>query len=147
MTLEHTLNLERISRFAGKGTTPFMSRLILIIRIFSIIAIGLYVAFLYDNAFPWSDVAPWPDYYTIKLVIWAFFEFSFYGMVGNFGLLFITTKKAKKHRLLATICYIPSILITPIIVGVYFLGYAGILTTFLASIFVYYYFNPWRNNG
>ena len=123
-----------------------MSKLILIIRIFSIISTGLYVAFLYDNAFPWSDVTPWPDYYTIKLVVWAFFEFLFYGVVGNFGLLFITTKKAKKHRLLATISYIPSILITPIVMGLFLLGYLGMIIFFLSSVFIYYKFNPWRQN-
>ena len=113
-------------------------RVSLTIRSLSILFAGLYVVFFYEVAFPWYA-------YTVKRFVLAFFGYLMYGIGCNFGLFFITTTKAREMKVWATILYIPTFFITPIVVGA-FLSYLGIFILFLCSIFVYYYFNPWRKS-
>ncbi len=131
------------------------------IRFFSLLFVFLYVKFLFDVSFPWYA-------YTFKRFV-AFFIISMgYGVLGNLGLFFITTKWAKRWKILATILYVPSIFITPVVVGA-FLSYfiriiisifmrsltweswlpysISIIIVFLSSLLVYRYFNPWKANG
>ena len=114
------------------------NRLTIIVRIFSIVSAILYVVFLYDVAFPWYA-------YTVELFVKAFFGYLVYGILGNFGLFLITTKVAKNFRLLSTIFYIPTLIITPLVVGNFLRHYSTIFVFFL-SIIIYYKFNPWRKS-
>ncbi len=110
----------------------------LFIRCLSVLFVCIYIAFLYDTAFDWYA-------YTLRYFLLAFCEFFIYGIGCNFGLFFITTKKAKKMKIWSTIFYIPTFLLTPFVVGALSPYYSGIFIVFLSAIFVYYYFNPWRS--
>ena len=112
----------------------------LLVRIFAILLVALYIVFFYQVAFPWYA-------YTTKRFVFAFFVYLAYGLGCNIGLFLITTKKAKKMRVLTTMLYLPSSFITPLVVSVFIPYASAVLATFLLSLFIYYYFNPWRRNA
>ena len=109
----------------------------LLIRLLSVCFTGLYITFFFEVHFDWYA-------YSLQQFIYAFFVYLIYGIIGNFGLFFITTKISKKIKLWATFFYIPTLFITPIVVGAFTPYYSSMIILFLCAIFVYYYFNPWR---
>lgn len=113
---------------------------ILLIRTFSILFTGLYIVFFYQVLFEWYA-------YTLRYFIAQFFVYLIYGIGCNFGLFFITTDKAKKTKIWTTIFYLPTMFVTPIVVGAFQPYYTGIFIAFLISILIYCHFNPWKNNG
>ena len=115
-------------------------RMTFIIRTLSILSIALYIIFFYQVLFEWYA-------YTLKYFIAQFFVYLTYGIVCNFGLFFITTEKAKKMKVWSTIFYLPSIFITPLIIGAFQSYYTGIFIIFLIFILIYVHFNPWKNSG
>ena len=114
-------------------------KLVACIRILSLVFIVFYVLFFFKYAFNWYA-------YTTLSFFWALTVYSGIGAVCNFGLFFITTKKAKEMKIFSTLCYIPTVLITPIMVIYALRTPWGIPIAFLGSIVVYCRFNPWRNN-
>ena len=72
------------------------------------------------------------------------------GFGVNFGLYFITTMAAKRHRVLSTFIYIPSVFISPLVNG-YVVGLIGFpwgeIVFFAWSLIVYFCFNPWRKTA
>ena len=74
-------------------------------------------------------------------------RYSLFAFVCNFGLYFITTRAARRNRVLATFIYLPSIFVSPFSCG-YMLGDSNlfVMAFFLCSLFIYYWFNPWRKN-
>ena len=78
------------------------SRFVLSIQILSLILVCLYIIFFYKLLFPWYA-------YTVKRFMLAFFVYLAYGIGCNFGLFFITTTKARRMRVLATILYSPTV--------------------------------------
>ena len=125
-----------IGIFKAKKSEKFT----LSIRLLSIFFVGAYIWGLYHVAFDWY-------YYTLGYFIRAFFINLAMGVVCNFGLYFITTKEAKHHRILATIIYLPSIFISPFFGGFLIGGGLFVIGFFLWSLFVYYWFNPWRKDN
>ena len=115
----------------------FGEKFTLFVRLLSILSVGGYIYGLYGVAFDWYA-------YTLGYFIKAFFYFMANGIVCNFGLYFITTKSAKRHRLLATFVYLPSIFISPFFCGDILGSGFFVITFFLWFLFVYYWFNPWR---
>ena len=115
-------------------------RFSLFVRFLSALFTALYIKFFYDVLFPWYA-------YTAKLFVKAFLIYLIYGIGCNFGLFFITTNRAKKMKIWATILYIPTFVVTPLVVGSFQPYYLGIAVVFLCSLFIYYCFNPWGNNG
>ncbi len=114
-------------------------KFILCIRFLSLFFTVVCVVFLFDNIFEWYA-------YTLGYFIRAIISFSIYGAACNFGLFFITTQKAKKMKIFSTICYIPTILQTPIMVSYVLHTPWGVPIAFLGTIALYIHFNPWRNN-
>ena len=112
-------------------------KLILCIRFLALVFVVVYVVALFDAAFDWYA-------YTLRYFIRSLIVFSGYGAIGNFGLFFITTKRAKKMRIFSTICYIPTVFLTPIITAQYVVWSLPIV--FFASLIIYWRFNPWRQN-
>ena len=121
-----------------KGKRKLM---IIFIRVVFLLSIVSYMMFFYDRFFIWS-------FYTKKYFIFQFIRYFIFGLICNFGLYFITTEKARRYRVFATLFYLPSIFISPFIHG-YWSDYDGpILVLFALSFCIYYYFNPWRiKNG
>lgn len=113
-------------------------KLCLFVKCLSIILVGLYVKFLYDAIFEWYA-------YTPQYFIRSFIEYTIIGMICNFGLFFMTTKAAQKFKVWATIFYLPTFFITPMVVGNYLSKYiiSGVIP-FSGAIFIYYHLNPWR---
>ena len=110
-----------------------------LIRLLSIIFVGIYIVFFYQVLFQWYE-------YSLEYFIRSFFLYLVIGLVCNGGLFFITTPLAKKVKVLATFLYIPTFLITPLILGSIEPYYMGIFVVFTGVAFVYYWFCPWRNN-
>ena len=129
-----------------------------LIRLLSMVFVAVYVLFFYQGTFPWRVVS---REYFIKI---SFFYLAI-GLICNGGLFFITIQYAKKAKVLATLFYIPTFLITPWVVGSLatlfypstftstplILGsikpyYMGVFVVFTGAAFVYYRFCPWRNN-
>ena len=106
---------------------------IIFVRLLFVFSMLAFVVVLYETS---SDhQAP----LIIKLVNYLLFAF-----VCNFGLCFITTRAARRNRVLATFIYLPSVFVSPFFCG-HVLG-RGLLLFFLWSLFVYYWLNPWRKN-
>ena len=90
------------------------------IRFLAILFVPLYVLSLYSNIFEW-----YPSY-TFVYFVQAFFHYLYYGIILNFGLYFITTKRAKKYKITATVFYLPTIIISPFFIGPLFDSYGAI---------------------
>ena len=118
---------------------PGKNKFALSVQILSLLLVCLYIVFFYKIAFPWYA-------YTTKRFVLAFFGYLLYGFGCNFGLFFITTTKAKEMRVLATILYSPTVLVTPLVVSLFSPYYPSVIATFLFSLLIYYYFNPWRQD-
>lgn len=114
-------------------------KVVLSIRVLSVLIVALYIVFFYKVAFPWYA-------YTAKLFVLSLIDYLTYGIGCNFGLFFITTTKAKKMKILATILYSPTVLITPMVVSLFSPYAPSVIATFLLSLLIFYYFNPWRRN-
>ena len=119
--------------------SPLRRKITLLVRLLSVFLTGAYIVFLYKVHFEWYA-------YSLAYFIFAFFVFLVYGLIANFGLFFITTKKARKMRFLATGFYVPTVLVTPIVVNYFVVYIIGTLLFFLLMIANYFYFNPWRKN-
>ena len=111
----------------------------LFIRTVALLLAILYVVFFYKLVFPWYA-------YTTKRFVLAFFGYLAYGIGCNFGLFFITTRKAKTMKVLATILYLPTVLITPLVISLFSPYYPSVIAAFLFSLMTYYHFNPWRKD-
>ena len=68
----------------------------------------------------------------------------FIAIICNLGLAFVTFDIAKSYKKIATLLFIPSLTITPVIVGLYFIP--GFLIMLFANIFFYIKLNPWRKD-
>ena len=130
-TLAITINAFRI----GLSKSKFA----LSIQILSLLLVCLYIIFFYKLLFPWYA-------YTVKRFVLAFFAYLAYGVGCNFGLFFITTIKARSMRVLATILYSPTVLVTPLVVSLFSPYYPSVIATLLFSLLIYYCFNPWRKD-
>ena len=123
--------------FAVKGR---FFRLSLWVRAFSALSVPIYVVFGYRII---SLFQP----YSREAFTKSFFVYLVCGLVCNLGLFFITTKWARlttMGRVGATILYLPTFFITPIVVGYFSYSRTGIIFIFLLSVYIYYRFNPWR---
>ena len=68
----------------------------------------------------------------------------FIAIICNLGLAFVTFDIAKIYKKIATLLFIPSLTITPAIVGLYFIP--GFLIMLFANIFFFIKLNPWRKD-
>ena len=84
--------------------------IVIFVRLMFLLSMMSYMAVSYDMFFVWS-------FYTKKYFIFQFIRYFIFGLICNFGLYFITTEKAKRYRVLATLFYLPSIFISPFISG------------------------------
>ena len=113
---------------------------IFLARVLFAISMILYIMFFYDKVFE-------RDFYPERYGTAQFIKYFIYAFIINFGIYFLTTKMSEKYKISATILYLPSLFISPLVNG-YVLGqnYLTIIF-FLLFIFLYYYFNPWRRMG
>ena len=68
----------------------------------------------------------------------------FIAIISNFGLVLITLDIAKIYKKIATILFVPSLTITPVIVGLYFIPAFFIML--FANIYFFIKLNPWRKD-
>ncbi len=113
-------------------------------------AVALFSLISYMTVF--YDMSSDQTLYTKKYLISQFIRYFAYGFICNFGLYFITTQMAKKHCILSTLFYLPTVFSTPFFSGhilgrILGRGDLFVTTFFIFSLFIYYYFNPWRNRG
>ena len=106
------------------------------IRFVSLVFIPLYILSFYKFVFEWYR-------YTLAYFIEEFFFYFFIGIFCNFGFYFITTEKARKYKIFATLAYLPTVLITPFVIGAFFDSWAGTLF-YVWPLCVFLYFNPWK---
>ncbi len=58
--------------------------------------------------------------------------------------MFIALNIAKKYKKIATLCYIPSVIITPIVIGMYFIP--AFLIVLILNVYIFIKFNPWKKD-
>ena len=65
-------------------------------------------------------------------------------IICNLGLAFVTFDISKIYKKIATILFVPSLTITPVIVGLYFIPAFFIML--FANIYFFIKLNPWRKD-
>jgi hypothetical protein len=68
----------------------------------------------------------------------------FIAIICNLGLAFVTFDISKIYKKIATILFVPSLTITPVIVGLYFIPAFFIML--FANIYFFIKLNPWRKD-
>lgn len=68
----------------------------------------------------------------------------FIAIISNLGLALLSLDIAKTYKKIATLLFVPSLTITPVIVGLYFIPAFFIML--LANIYFFIKLNPWRKN-
>ena len=114
-----------------------------IVRTTAILSTLSHIAFFLEQYYG----NPWQMQEHPANPIWLFAIYCAQSVILNFGFYFITTEISRRHRVLSTFLYLPSIFILPFVNG-YILGLVGfdygVMTVFAWSLFIYYRFNPWR---
>ena len=124
---------------------------VVFVRFLFLFSVTSYIIVFYNSFFFVTDLGH-------RHFILRFLTYLAYGVAYNIGLYFITTELAKSYRVLSTILYLPTMIISPFFVG-HILGRIfvspfsmkltrihdiPIIALFILSFFIYYYFNPWR---
>ncbi len=68
----------------------------------------------------------------------------FIAIICNLGLAFVTFDISKIYKKIATILFVPSLTITPVIVGLYFIPAFFIML--FANIYFFIKLNPWKKD-
>lgn len=68
----------------------------------------------------------------------------FIAIISNLGLALITLDIAKIYKKITTLFFVPSLTITPVIVGIYFIPAFFIML--FANIYIFIKLNPWRKD-
>ena len=148
----------RLNPWKGGGThtlqTVGCKRLAVFVRITAVVFALLYVWSLYAGLFDFGRfvklrvlgeiVSLKTDWYDYNNFSWKdIVRFLILGISANAGMFFITTHAARRFKILATIIYIPSVLVTPCIFGVWIPSYACFALLCIFPIVIYDSFNPW----
>jgi hypothetical protein len=82
------------------------------------------------------------DPYKLKTML--LFKILFVAIICNVGLILITLDIAKKYKKISTLFFIPSVTITPVIAGLYFIPAFFLILVVNAYFFIK--LNPWGKN-
>lgn len=93
--------------------------------------IGIYVHFMIY--FPLDP---------FKLTITLFTKMLFISTICNLGLVLLTLKISKKYKKAATLLFIPSVTITPVITGFYFIP--AFFVMLVTNSYFFIKLNPWK---
>lgn len=99
--------------------------------ILSIFSIGLYLHFFINAPLD-------PVRLTFRFII----KILTIAIVCNAGIAILTLNIVKKFKIMSTLAYLPSIIITPLIVAFYFLP--GFFISIGLNIYLFVKFNPWK---
>jgi hypothetical protein len=68
----------------------------------------------------------------------------FVAITCNLGLILISMPIAKKYKRISSFIYIPSVTITPLVAGIYFIP--AFLIVIIINAYFFIKFNPWKKN-
>jgi hypothetical protein len=77
----------------------------------------------------------------LPLTLPKFLSWLFMSIICNFGLFFITTKLRKQFKIISTILYLPTLLVSPMIVP-----NNNVIFFYFISILIFIKYFPWRKN-
>ena len=77
-----------------------------------------------------------------KITLLLMTKIAFTAIACNLGPLCITFAWAKKYKKITTLLFVPSILFTPLIAGVYFIP--AFLIVMVLNVYLFIKFNPWK---
>ena len=112
-------------------------RTILFVRATLVVLVPLVVWADFESQFEWYR-------YTLDYFIEFFLASLFLALFFNGGLFFVTTEAAKKYRVTSTVCYLPSIFLTPLTIGAGLGIPFSVTVLFVYSLVVFFCFNPWK---
>lgn len=110
--------------------------LALFVRTVSVSFVPLYMWSLFDLKFEWYR-------YTLEYFIAFLVGTFFWGVVINAAPFLLTCPTAKQYPFTATGCYLPTIFLTPLIIGIQ-INAAVVAVLFFGALSIYFLFNPWR---
>ncbi|MFN8369575.1 MAG: hypothetical protein U0T83_02995 [Bacteriovoracaceae bacterium] len=80
----------------------------------------------------------------VKVTPILILKISIVAILGNIGLIFISLNIARKYKLVTTLAFLPSVLITPIIAGLYFIP--AFIIVLILNICLFIKLNPWKKD-
>ena len=85
----------------------------------------------------------WPlDPFLMTFRLWM--KFLLIALSCNFGVVFLFSGMAVKFKKLAILFYLPSFIVTPVVMGLYFIP--GFFVIIVLNIFLLIKFNPWKRD-
>ena len=79
-----------------------------------------------------------------KLTPIMLLKILFKTIIYNIGIVLISLEFAKTYKKISTLSYIPSVTITPVIAGLYFIP--AFFIVLIVNIYFFIKFNPWKKN-
>ena len=143
VSMERTASEARALRMRRRAArnlvSPLRRQITLFVRLLSVLLTGAYIVFFYKVHFEWYA-------YSLAYFISQFFVYLIHGVLANYGLFFITMKIAKNMRFCATVFYVPTVLVSPIVASSFINSSIIVFVFFFLAIINFFYFNPWRKN-
>jgi len=105
---------------------------------FALWALGLIYMSLYIHLLIFFRMDP------LRPTIIIILKIIFIAITCNLGFILISMPIAKKYKRISTMVYIPSVTITPLVAGIYFIP--AFLIVIIMNAYFFIKFNPWIKN-